>query len=45
MELNELALEIVSFTYGNKNAAVFPDPVWAQPIRSLFAIMQGMAVF
>ena len=32
-------------TYGNKKAAVFPEPVWAHPIRSRPLMIHGMAVF
>ena len=31
------------WSIGNKKAAVFPDPVWAQAIKSRFAKMFGMA--
>ena len=30
---------------GNKKAAVFPEPVWAQAIRSLPSIIIGTACF
>ena len=30
---------------GRRNAAVFPDPVWAHAMRSLFPIMMGRAYF
>lgn len=30
---------------GRRKAAVLPDPVWAQPIRSLLASTQEMACF
>ena len=30
---------------GRRKAAVFPDPVWAQAMRSLLAMMMGRAYF
>ena len=32
-------------TYGRRKAAVFPEPVWAQAMRSLLARMVGRPYF
>lgn len=35
----------IALIIGSKKAAVFPEPVWAQAIRSLPCLMIGIAVF
>ena len=43
MYLSSLGREVIHFSRGIKKAAVFPDPVSATPMMSLFCRPMGMA--